>query len=243
MKNLTKVTNIFVATIFVSMLVTSSGCGWWSGLWGSGSKPKPTANTTDAIPEKKAPPNQKEGNTKEPLPGEQPPPPVPPEGEAPGNNMTGSLSEDRDAGLAPPRGESPLLTGATTPPPKNIYDPPPRPSNSELSAEYSPAATGAKLPRSNDLAPPPPNIVDQEPPPPPPPPAPVKTAQAAPSGAKALFQKRCSKCHELEKPLSLKLTRNNWATLVDSMKLKMFSGISDEEADIITDYLAQTRGK
>ena len=241
MRKQSRFISIFIATIFVAAVVMSSGCGWWRGLWGSSPKPKPTANTTEAVPEKKAPPNQADGNTTEPLPGGQLPPPVPPEGGAPTSDMTGSLADDRNAGLGAP-GTSPLSTGATSPPPSNIYEPTPRPSSSAMNTDYSTPDVGAPAPPSGNLAPPP-NVI-KEPPPPPPKSAPARTAQAsAPKGSKALFEKRCSKCHELEKPLSLRLSKGEWATLVDSMKLKMFSGISDEEADIITDYLAATRGK
>ncbi|MBN2126349.1 MAG: hypothetical protein JW821_18760 [Deltaproteobacteria bacterium] len=57
---------------------------------------------------------------------------------------------------------------------------------------------------------------------------------------KALFEKRCSKCHGLEKTQRTGKP-DWWKGVVRKMKEKWFSGISDEEAEIITRYLIENR--
>ena len=57
---------------------------------------------------------------------------------------------------------------------------------------------------------------------------------------KALFEKRCSRCHSLDRTEQNK-TEDYWKATVERMKKKFFSGISDEEAKIITDYLIKTK--
>ena len=59
--------------------------------------------------------------------------------------------------------------------------------------------------------------------------------------ARALFNKRCSKCHGLDRTNRTE-TPDNWRKIVFEMKNKWFSGISDQEAEIIADYLANTKG-
>jgi mono/diheme cytochrome c family protein len=59
---------------------------------------------------------------------------------------------------------------------------------------------------------------------------------------KALFEKRCSKCHGLDRANRTE-TPDTWKALVRKMKDKWFSGISDAEAEIITRYLSETRSK
>jgi len=58
---------------------------------------------------------------------------------------------------------------------------------------------------------------------------------------KALFEKRCSRCHSLDKT-----NRNEsgeyWKSTVEKMKKKFFSGISDQDAAVITEYLVKTKG-
>ena len=61
------------------------------------------------------------------------------------------------------------------------------------------------------------------------------------AGPKELFEARCSKCHKLDKVLNRTMSAEQWRTVVDKMKDKWFSGISDEEAGIIADYLGKTR--
>ena len=60
---------------------------------------------------------------------------------------------------------------------------------------------------------------------------------------KELFEARCSKCHQLDKALSRTMSPDEWRAVVNKMKDKWFSGISDEDAAIIADYLIETRGK
>lgn len=58
---------------------------------------------------------------------------------------------------------------------------------------------------------------------------------------KALFEKRCSKCHSLNK-INRSESEEGWKTIVNKMKKKFFSGISDEDAAIIIEYLTNTKG-
>jgi hypothetical protein len=57
---------------------------------------------------------------------------------------------------------------------------------------------------------------------------------------KALFEKRCSRCHSIDKTNKTE-SAEYWKTTVAKMKKKFFSGISDEEATIIADYLIKTK--
>ena len=61
-----------------------------------------------------------------------------------------------------------------------------------------------------------------------------------PMDPKALFEKRCTKCHTLDRT-DKNETANYWTTTIQEMKSKMSSGISDEEAKTITQYLIDTR--
>lgn len=58
---------------------------------------------------------------------------------------------------------------------------------------------------------------------------------------KALFEKRCSKCHGLDKA-NRSGTPDFWKSTVKKMKDKWFSGISDRDMEIITQYLIENRG-
>jgi mono/diheme cytochrome c family protein len=58
---------------------------------------------------------------------------------------------------------------------------------------------------------------------------------------KALFEKRCSRCHGLDK-VPATGTPDFWKGTVKKMKEKWFSGITDQEMEIITQYLIQNRG-
>jgi len=72
---------------------------------------------------------------------------------------------------------------------------------------------------------------------------PLKTAAAdEKQEPKALFEKRCSKCHGLDRANRTE-TPGAWKALVRKMKDKWFSGISDDEAEIIARYLSETRDK
>lgn len=58
----------------------------------------------------------------------------------------------------------------------------------------------------------------------------------------ALFEKKCSICHSIDKPKSTKKTKKGWGKTVKRMK-KNGCPITDEEAKIIIDYLAENYGK
>ena len=62
------------------------------------------------------------------------------------------------------------------------------------------------------------------------------------SGAKALFEQRCSECHPLEKPLAHRADREEWGKIVNKMRWKSFFKISKEEVEIIADYMSRIRG-
>lgn len=57
----------------------------------------------------------------------------------------------------------------------------------------------------------------------------------------ALFKKRCSRCHSLDK-INRRESEEGWKQIVNKMKKKFFSGISDEDAAVITEYLVKARG-
>ena len=57
----------------------------------------------------------------------------------------------------------------------------------------------------------------------------------------ALFEKRCSRCHSLDKTNRTE-SAEYWKSTVQKMKKKFFSGIKDEDAAIITEYLIKTKG-
>jgi hypothetical protein len=65
-------------------------------------------------------------------------------------------------------------------------------------------------------------------------------ASSQPMEPKALFEKRCSKCHTLDRT-NKNESAEYWTATAKKMKSKIFSGISDEDVKIITDYLLQTR--
>jgi hypothetical protein len=57
---------------------------------------------------------------------------------------------------------------------------------------------------------------------------------------KALFEKRCSRCHSLDRTNKVESVEY-WNSTVKKMKKKFFSGISAEDANVITDYLIMTK--
>lgn len=59
---------------------------------------------------------------------------------------------------------------------------------------------------------------------------------------KAIFEKRCSKCHGLNKATSKKKTEKEWMSTVERMK-KKGAAVNDEEVKAIVDYLAKNYGK
>jgi mono/diheme cytochrome c family protein len=60
--------------------------------------------------------------------------------------------------------------------------------------------------------------------------------------AKSLFEKNCSRCHTIERPKSKKKTKEGWETTVMRMKKVNGCPITDEEAQIIIDYLTRNYG-
>ncbi len=73
--------------------------------------------------------------------------------------------------------------------------------------------------------------------------------QAAASGhetkvdAEGLFEAKCSVCHPTNKPKSKKWKRAKWEKTVKRMMKKKKTLMTDEEAEIIIDYLAENYGK
>ena len=66
--------------------------------------------------------------------------------------------------------------------------------------------------------------------------------------AKTAFERKCTACHSLSRITSKTKTAEKWAKVVDKMKRRAEKKdesirISDEEARIITDYLAEEHGK
>ncbi|UCH80212.1 MAG: photosystem P840 reaction-center cytochrome c-551 [Nitrospiraceae bacterium] len=61
--------------------------------------------------------------------------------------------------------------------------------------------------------------------------------------AKALFESKCSVCHSIDRPKSKKKTKEAWESTVMRMKNVNNCPITDEEAKIIIDYLAENYGQ
>ncbi|MBI5099164.1 MAG: photosystem P840 reaction-center cytochrome c-551 [Nitrospirae bacterium] len=61
--------------------------------------------------------------------------------------------------------------------------------------------------------------------------------------AKAVFEKRCSQCHNLERAAAQKKTSKEWEKTVMRMKNVNGCPITDEEAKTIIDYLTTNYGK
>jgi mono/diheme cytochrome c family protein len=57
-----------------------------------------------------------------------------------------------------------------------------------------------------------------------------------------LFEANCKRCHPIERPRSKRKTREEWETTVMRMKNRNGCPISDEEAALIIDHLAQEYG-
>ncbi len=72
---------------------------------------------------------------------------------------------------------------------------------------------------------------------------PISGITAKESDAKALFEKRCALCHPTSRPLAKTKSSEEWEKTV--MKMKGYAGgrISDKDANIITVYLGEIRGK
>ncbi|WP_424661846.1 hypothetical protein [Dissulfurimicrobium hydrothermale] len=63
-----------------------------------------------------------------------------------------------------------------------------------------------------------------------------------PKDAKRLFEKKCGICHSIERPKSMRMSRNEWKKTVIRMRehARVFT---DAEAEIIIDYLAEHYGR
>ena len=72
---------------------------------------------------------------------------------------------------------------------------------------------------------------------------PIMGITAEESDAKGLFEKRCSLCHPASRPLSTTKSSADWEKTVLRMKGYAGDRISDQDAKIITEYLAEIRGK
>ena len=72
---------------------------------------------------------------------------------------------------------------------------------------------------------------------------PISGITAEESDAKALFEKRCSLCHPISRPLGKTKSSEEWEKTVMRMKGYADGRISDKDANIITVYLGEIRGK
>ncbi len=60
--------------------------------------------------------------------------------------------------------------------------------------------------------------------------------------AEALFESKCKLCHSIERPKSKKKTKDGWKSTVTRMQNINGAPVSDEEANILIDYLAEKYG-
>jgi len=61
------------------------------------------------------------------------------------------------------------------------------------------------------------------------------------SSPQTLIEKRCSRCHTLDRVYAVKKNREGWRTTVERMAAYASGVIPEKEIPIITDYLATTR--
>ncbi len=60
---------------------------------------------------------------------------------------------------------------------------------------------------------------------------------------KTLFEMKCSTCHDLDRANDLRLARVDWREIVKEMQANAGkTDLTDEDCDVIVDYLAATRG-
>jgi cytochrome c5 len=72
----------------------------------------------------------------------------------------------------------------------------------------------------------------------------VTTSQAVKDQSpQAVFETTCAKCHDTDRALDKAKTAAEWRETVKRMQGKPFSGISNEQAEIIISYLSEARGK
>lgn len=67
-------------------------------------------------------------------------------------------------------------------------------------------------------------------------------AGAAIADDKELFEKKCSICHPLSRPLGATMDRSGWTATVTRMQKVNGCPITDDEAKAIVDYLVKVRG-
>ena len=72
---------------------------------------------------------------------------------------------------------------------------------------------------------------------------PVWGVAAEAQDPKTLFEERCAMCHSLSRPLDKTKTADGWRETVNRMKGYAGGRISDAEAEIISDYLSETRAQ
>ncbi len=70
----------------------------------------------------------------------------------------------------------------------------------------------------------------------------VQGAEKGEADAQSLFEQKSSICHSTGRPKSKKKTVSEWAATVERMR-KNGCPLTDEEAQVIVDYLAQNYGK
>lgn len=61
--------------------------------------------------------------------------------------------------------------------------------------------------------------------------------------AEQLFESKCSLCHSINRPKSKKKSKEGWESTVMRMKNQNGCPITDEEAKMIIDYLAEEHGE
>jgi mono/diheme cytochrome c family protein len=69
-----------------------------------------------------------------------------------------------------------------------------------------------------------------------------QSAEEGQLDAAALFEQKCSICHSTNRAKSKHKTASKWATTVERMR-KKGAPLTDEEAKVVIDYLAQNYGK
>ena len=72
---------------------------------------------------------------------------------------------------------------------------------------------------------------------------PVMSGVAQEDAAMDVFEARCSLCHETSKPLGETKTPEEWRKTVTRMQEHAAGKISDEERELVIEYLSQIRGR
>lgn len=71
----------------------------------------------------------------------------------------------------------------------------------------------------------------------------VSASEEKDTDAGALFESKCSLCHNISRPKSKKKSAEGWRSTVMRMKNKNGCPINDEEAETIINYLTDNYGK